>query len=98
MPATANDPAAIAISTIAQFGRLVRVVSRYPTIPKPKPKAEYDGRLKKGEGARVRLGRVYSTPCSIAITASTRLAMKAMRKTIDSGVKLEKRLDGYGGL
>jgi len=41
--------------------------------------------LKKGDGARDLSGRVYSTPCSIAITASTRPAVNAPTNMIGSG-------------
>src|ERR1700741_3089498 len=75
-------PLPIAMSRMAHAGRCVREATGYPTAPNPIAKAARVGRLKNGEGARDLLGRVCSTPCSIAITASTSPAIKAMRNII----------------
>jgi len=80
----ASAPEAIAIARIPQAGSRVRDAMGYPTAPNPIANAAIAGKLKNGDGARVRLRRRCSTPCSIAKTASNKPAMKAATNRIAS--------------
>jgi hypothetical protein len=84
MPLVATAPDAAAMASTAHPGRRVRDDSGYPTAPKPTAKAAMAGRLKKGDGARVRFRRRCSTPCSIANTANMSPPMNAMTEIMES--------------
>jgi len=76
------------MSSTAHVGSLVRDANGYPTAPKPIANAAIAGRLKNGDGARVRFRRKCSTPWSIAKTANTNPPMKEATDTMERALMI----------